>query len=208
MKTDSNNVPLTENQRPHVGDPSAAHLAKDLVEEPLQHCFATDDPEEYKYCLVENSDGDNDVLKRLIDLLPSNTAKWLFSARLQDRLLTLSWLGWIPRSWDSRTEAQMPDGNGVYVVHQVLDGLHLAPSLIQSLRYLANLADSAFPFHGGPPQNVVDAIDILDSLDLISVEWDSQFEALETLSNQSWRIVLSRRLRNLVINPSAREFLE
>lgn len=164
--------------------------------------------EEYKYHLLNNLDGDNELLRTFFDSLSALERKWVFSLSLEHGVLTLSWAGWIPRSWRDRTEIQFPNGSVAELRHIVLDGLQLAPSLVKSLRYLAHHKDNTTPYEGVPPNNINEAIDILDSCGLIIGEFQVQFEHLAPLGDPNAQLWFSRRLTNYTVAPEAHAFLE
>lgn len=164
--------------------------------------------EEYKYHLIENHDGDNELLKTFFDSLSALERKWVFSLSLEHGVLTVGWAGWIPASWRDRTEVPLPDGTVVQLEYQTLDGLQLAPSVVQSLRFLAHHKDNTIPYDGPLPNNINEAIDILDSCGLIVGEFEVQFEGLSSLGGPDSQLLFSRRLTGYTVAPEAHAFLQ
>src|SRR4051794_19709667 len=104
--------------------------------------------EEYRYHLIENTSGNNDLLRAFFDSLSSLERKWIFALRLDGNVLTVSWAGWVPRSWQDRKEVNFPDGTVARVENRKLEGLQIAPSLLKALRFLARLKENNMELEG------------------------------------------------------------
>src|SRR4051812_10362082 len=128
--------------------------------------------EEYKYHLIENVGGDNGLLRTYLDSLSLLERRRAYSLRLEDGSLTVGWAGWVPPSWRDRKTVILLDGTVVALTNETLDGLRLAPSLVEALGYLIRAKETNQTPEAPHPEKLAEKMDALDRCGMIEVEYE------------------------------------
>ena len=165
--------------------------------------------EEYKYKLIRDYTSDeNERLKAFVDALDMLGRKYLYSAELYDRVLTLTWCIWVPGAWRRRQTVKLSDDSDRAIEHVLRDEPRLSPSLESALRFFTELRDTGAIPAGDAPDNLMEKLSILEHNGFIEVGYDIQFHGISPLGGPDATAWYSQQMRDYAITQTGRDYLE